>query len=73
MNRPCNYCIKLDESQTPFAISESARNRIIAVCDLLTYLRYIAQGLVKCDDDGMYFEIARLRKNMCLARLGLSS
>jgi len=52
-------------------VSQAARNRVSAVCDLITYIRYIAQGLVKSSERDMYAEITRLRRMMCLARLGL--
>lgn len=67
----CAYCFKLGDLQTPFAISKMVRNRIIAVCDFVTYLRYIMQGLVKSSEKEMFAELLQLRKKMCLARLGL--
>lgn len=45
--------------------------QITAVCDTLTYLRYIQLGLVKSSLHDIYWEIIRLRKQMTLARLGL--
>jgi Rab-3A-interacting protein len=67
----CAYCFKLGDLQTPFAISKMVRNRIIAVCDFVTYMRYIMQGLVKSSEKEMFGELLQLRKKMCLARLGL--
>ena len=47
-------------------------NQITAVCDMFTYLRYIQLGLVKSGVQDVYWEVIRLRKQMTLARLGLS-
>ncbi|KAJ8953073.1 hypothetical protein NQ318_013415 [Aromia moschata] len=38
----------------------------------LNYLKYIERGLVKSSAHDVYWEIVRLRKNISLARLGLS-
>jgi len=70
--RICKYRIKLADSEPYNLISQLARNRIAAVCDFLTYARYITQGLVKTDENSMYWEIMRLRKQISLARLGFS-
>jgi len=51
-------------------ISTLCRNRIASVCNFLTYLRYLNQGLVKCGINEAYWEIIRLRRCMALARLG---
>jgi Rab-3A-interacting protein len=67
----CKYLIRLGDALPFFAVSQAARNRVSAVCDLITYIRYIAQGLVKSSERDMYAEITRLRRMMCLARLGL--
>lgn len=67
--RVCNYKVKLGDSQEWYSISEHCRNRIAAVCDFFTYVRYIQQGLVKSDDSEAFYEIVRLRKQMALARL----
>ncbi|KAK3096653.1 hypothetical protein FSP39_002117 [Pinctada imbricata] len=68
----CNFKIKLGEDQEWYHISQLCRNRIAAVCDFYTYLRYIHQGLVKGEDTDVYQEIVRLRKQISLARLGFS-
>ncbi|XP_071834344.1 guanine nucleotide exchange factor for Rab-3A-like isoform X2 [Apostichopus japonicus] len=69
--RPCRYRIKLGDSDSWINICSAARDRIAAVCNYYTYLRYIQQGLVKSDLNEMYWEIIRLRKAMSLAKLGL--
>lgn len=69
--RPCHYRIKLGDSEDWHCICAPVRNRIAAVCDFYTYLRYIQQGIVKNDLQKNYWEITRLRKQMCLAKLGL--
>ncbi|VDN94800.1 unnamed protein product [Brugia pahangi] len=46
--------------------------RIAAVCDFFTFIRYVNQGIVKCGVHDSYWHIITLRKNMTLARLGLS-
>lgn len=68
----CNYKIKLGENSDWYSISQLCRNRIAAVCDFYTYIRYIYQGLVKSEDKEAFYEIVRLRKKMALSRLGYS-
>jgi len=69
--RICRYRMKLGDENEWHHISSLCRNRITAVCDTLTYLRYIRLGLVKSSLHDVYWEIIRLRKQMTLARLGL--
>lgn len=71
-NKLCNYKIKLGDEPEWYSISQLCRNRIAAVCDYYTYIRYIQQGLVKSDDKEVFYETVRLRKKMALARLGYS-
>ncbi|CAJ0951532.1 unnamed protein product, partial [Mesorhabditis belari] len=52
-------------------ISVLSRNRIAAVCDFHTYLRYVSLGIVRSGIRDTYFDVIALRKNMALARLGL--
>jgi len=67
----CKYTLKLDvEGQNLTYISHLGRNRIIAVCDCLNYLRYVVQGLVKSRGNDVYWEIIKLRRKMSLAVLG---
>ncbi|XP_066998911.2 guanine nucleotide exchange factor for Rab-3A [Anabrus simplex] len=70
--RQCHYRMKLGDLEQWYYISQICRNRIIAVCDFLNYLRYIERGLVKSSVHDVYWEITRLRKEMVLARLGLA-
>ncbi|XP_012285748.1 uncharacterized protein LOC105702629 [Orussus abietinus] len=71
--RRCRYRMRLgDQEKHWHSISRVCRNRIIAVCDCLNYLRYIERGLVKSSVQDMYWEITRLRKDIVLARLGLA-
>lgn len=63
---------KQSEDEKEFRISQLARNRITAVCNLLNYLDYIKKGLVKSHTNGVYWEIVQLRKRILLARLGFS-
>ncbi|KAI5732472.1 hypothetical protein M8J76_000643 [Diaphorina citri] len=71
--RLCQYRMKLNgESDTWYYISKLCRNRIIKVCDFLNYLHYIQRGLVKSSAHDIYWEINRLRKEIVLARLGLT-
>ncbi|XP_030762139.1 guanine nucleotide exchange factor for Rab-3A-like [Sitophilus oryzae] len=69
--RICFYRMNIGDSDDWYSISQICRNRIIAVCDFLNYLKYIQRGLVKSSSHDVYLEITRLRKNMSLARLGL--
>ena len=74
----CKYLVRLgqdhpsDEVGKEFCISQLARNRITAVCNLLNYLDYIKKGLVKSHTNDVYWEILQLRKRIVLARLGFS-
>ncbi|XP_066583631.1 guanine nucleotide exchange factor for Rab-3A-like isoform X3 [Prorops nasuta] len=71
--RQCHYRMRLSDQENQwYCISQICRNRIIAVCDFLNYLRYVERGLVKSSVHDVYWEITRLRKEMVLARLGLA-
>lgn len=78
LSKACNYKVRLEdveneEAEQPWHyISDFCRNRVIAVCDFYTYVRYIVQGLVKKKSDAhdTFCHINRLRRNMNLARLG---
>ncbi|XP_014487651.1 PREDICTED: guanine nucleotide exchange factor for Rab-3A-like [Dinoponera quadriceps] len=71
--RQCHYRMRLgDQENQWYCISQICRNRIIAVCDFLNYLRYVERGLVKSSVHDIYWEITRLRKEMVFARLGLA-
>ncbi|XP_022907502.1 guanine nucleotide exchange factor for Rab-3A-like [Onthophagus taurus] len=70
--RQCFYRMSIGEPETWYYISQICRNRIIAVCDFLNYLKYIEGGLVKSSAHDVYWEVARLRKEIVLARLGLN-
>ncbi|XP_058789421.1 guanine nucleotide exchange factor for Rab-3A-like isoform X2 [Phymastichus coffea] len=71
--RQCHYRMRISDQENQWhCISQICRNRIIAVCDFLNYLRYIERGLVKSSVHDVYWEITRLRKEMVLARLGLA-
>ncbi len=59
-----------DKNAEDSYVSQLARNRLTSVCDLLCYLRYVQQGLVKAQPNDVYWEVMRLRKNIVLARLG---
>ena len=65
----CRYVVKIGDGQG-FHVCQLSRNRIAAVCDTLTYLRYIHQGLVKAHVNDVYWEIMQLRAKMAMARLG---
>ncbi|KAG8035474.1 hypothetical protein G9C98_006920 [Cotesia typhae] len=70
--RQCLYRMRLGDQDVHYSISQICRNRIIAVCDFLNYLRYIERGLVKSAVNDIFWEITRLRKEMVLARLGIA-
>ncbi|XP_015127092.1 guanine nucleotide exchange factor for Rab-3A [Diachasma alloeum] len=73
VTRQCQHRMRLGDHENQWhTISQVCRNRITAVCDFLNYLRYVERGLVKSSVQDVYWEIARLRKEMVLARLGLS-
>ncbi|CAH2007520.1 unnamed protein product [Acanthoscelides obtectus] len=60
--RLCFYRMNIGEADTWYNISQICRNRIIAVCDFLNYLKYIERGLVKSSVHDVYWEIVRLTK-----------
>ncbi|PAA51976.1 hypothetical protein BOX15_Mlig007695g1 [Macrostomum lignano] len=69
----CHYRVRLSESSdAPWHyISHCARNRIIATCNLLHYLRYVQQGLLpSATSSDKFTEIQSHRRNMHLAMLG---
>uniref|UniRef100_A0A0N5C4N2 Sec2p domain-containing protein n=1 Tax=Strongyloides papillosus TaxID=174720 RepID=A0A0N5C4N2_STREA len=68
---PCPFRIRLHSEDDWKFISVLARNRVAAVCDFFTYLRYLIHGIVKTNISSSYKEIIHLRKNMMMARLGL--
>jgi len=70
----CKYMVKchVQEQHKEFRISQLARNRITAVCNLLNYLDYIKKGLVKSHHNEVYKEILQLRRHIVLAKLGFS-
>ncbi|XP_078663437.1 guanine nucleotide exchange factor for Rab-3A-like [Branchiostoma floridae x Branchiostoma belcheri] len=70
VTKVCKYRLKLENDDKTYNISQATRNRIAAVCDFMTYIRYIQLGLVKSVELPMYLEIVRLRKRMALAKLG---
>ncbi|XP_059831620.1 guanine nucleotide exchange factor for Rab-3A-like isoform X1 [Hypanus sabinus] len=70
LSRTCKHRIKLGDTGSYFYISPSCRTRITAVCNFLTYIRYIQQGLVRQDVEQMYWEVMKLRKEMSIAKLG---
>ncbi|VDK69167.1 unnamed protein product [Litomosoides sigmodontis] len=70
--RFCPYKMRVAADAEWYYISLLARNRIAAVCDFFTYIRYVNQGIVKCGVHDSYWDVITLRKNMTLARLGLN-
>uniref|UniRef100_A0A1I8IGB6 DH domain-containing protein n=1 Tax=Macrostomum lignano TaxID=282301 RepID=A0A1I8IGB6_9PLAT len=72
----CHYRVRLSESSdAPWHyISHCARNRIIATCNLLHYLRYVQQGLLpSATSSDKFTEIQSHRRNMHLAMLGFQN
>ncbi|EDO38302.1 predicted protein, partial [Nematostella vectensis] len=70
-SRFCRHRVKLADNNDWVNICKSSRDRIAAVCDFYTYVRYIQKGLVKADVTEIYWEIMKLRSKMALTRLGL--
>ncbi|CAL2031651.1 unnamed protein product [Caenorhabditis brenneri] len=71
-SRFCPYRVRTgDEGEQWHFVSLIARNRIAAVCDFYTCIRYLSQGLIKPGPRDSYFHVVNLRKNMSLAKLGL--
>ncbi|CAP22070.1 Protein CBG00556 [Caenorhabditis briggsae] len=71
-NRFCPYRVRTgDDGSEWHFVSLIARNRIAAVCDFFTCIRYLSQGLIKPGPRDSYFHVVNLRKNMSLAKLGL--
>ncbi|KAH7671625.1 Protein F54C9.11, partial [Aphelenchoides avenae] len=71
VDRLCPYRVRISSEGGWHYISLLARNRITAVCDFFTYVRYLHQGIVKSNLNQSYWEVVNLRKNMMLAKLGL--
>uniref|UniRef100_A0A914BYA4 GDP/GTP exchange factor Sec2 N-terminal domain-containing protein n=1 Tax=Acrobeloides nanus TaxID=290746 RepID=A0A914BYA4_9BILA len=71
VTRHCIYHVRLDAESEWLFVSLLARNRIAAICDFFTYLRYLHQGILKTGIHDSYWEIVNLKKNLVLARLGL--
>jgi len=65
--------LNMEEMEEGFLICQLARNRIAAVCDFLTYCRYVTQGMVKSSTNDVYWEVMGLRRRMACARLGFES
>ncbi|KAE9550211.1 hypothetical protein FO519_006578 [Halicephalobus sp. NKZ332] len=70
MEKHCPYRLKTDSDKDWVFVSPFARNRITAVCDLFTYLRYLKNGIVKASDEDAFAEITVMKKNLALARFG---
>jgi len=66
----CPYRLRTDCDKDWVFVSLFARNRITAVCDLFTYLRYLKNGIVKASDEDAFAEITVMKKNLALARFG---
>ena len=73
INGQCPYRIRTPDSDIWFPISETCRARIVTVMDFLTFLRYIKQGIIKKDVNVLYWEMAKKRAVINLARLGLEN
>jgi len=73
MKGRCQYVVRLTDGDKEFSICSLSRNRITAVCDFVTYCRYVTQGLVKSHTNDVYWEMMERRKLMALARLGFTT
>ncbi|XP_041722622.1 rab-3A-interacting protein isoform X2 [Coregonus clupeaformis] len=68
--KTCKHRIKFGDSSSYYYVSPFCRYRITSVCNFFTYIRYIHQGLVKLQDEQMFWEVMQLRKEMSFAKLG---
>ncbi|PWA21818.1 hypothetical protein CCH79_00017770 [Gambusia affinis] len=68
--KTCKHRIKFGDSSNYYYVSPFCRYRITAVCNFFTYIRYIHQGLVKQQDEQMFWEVMQLRREMSYAKLG---
>ncbi|XP_051544718.1 rab-3A-interacting protein-like isoform X2 [Myxocyprinus asiaticus] len=68
--KTCKHRIKFGDSSNYYYVSPFCRYRITSVCNFFTYIRYIVQGLVKQQDEHMFWEVMQLRKEMSNAKLG---
>ncbi|XP_030295666.1 rab-3A-interacting protein isoform X2 [Sparus aurata] len=68
--KTCKHRIKFGDSSNYYYVSPYCRYRITAVCNFFTYIRYIHQGLVKQQDEQMFWEVMQLRREMSFAKLG---
>uniref|UniRef100_A0A915E0C9 Uncharacterized protein n=1 Tax=Ditylenchus dipsaci TaxID=166011 RepID=A0A915E0C9_9BILA len=71
VKKVCPYRLRTSPETGWEFVSLLARNRIAAVCDFFTFLRYLHQGICKPSLLESYWNIVNLRKNMTLAKLGL--
>ncbi|XP_056604823.1 rab-3A-interacting protein isoform X2 [Triplophysa dalaica] len=69
-SKSCKHRIKFSDSSNYYYVSPFCRYRITSVCNFFTYIRYIVQGLVKQQDEQMFWEVIQLRKEMSNAKLG---
>ncbi|XP_051547601.1 rab-3A-interacting protein-like isoform X2 [Myxocyprinus asiaticus] len=68
--KTCKHRIKFGDSSNYYYVSPFCRYRITSVCNFFTYIRYIVQGLVKQQDEQMFWEVMQLRKEMSNTKLG---
>ncbi|XP_026182607.1 rab-3A-interacting protein isoform X3 [Mastacembelus armatus] len=68
--KTCKHRIKFGDSSNYYYVSPYCRYRITTVCNFFTYIRYIHQGLVKQQDEQMFWEVMQLRREMSFAKLG---
>ncbi|XP_029901766.1 rab-3A-interacting protein isoform X2 [Myripristis murdjan] len=68
--KTCKHRIKFGDSSNYYYVSPYCRYRITSVCNFFTYIRYIQQGLVKQQDEQMFWEVMQLRREMSFAKLG---
>ncbi|KAM4614832.1 rab-3A-interacting protein isoform 2-T2 [Polymixia lowei] len=68
--KTCKHRIKFGDSSNYYYVSPYCRYRITSVCNFFTYIRYIHQGLVKQQDEQMFWEVMQLRREMSFAKLG---
>jgi Rab-3A-interacting protein len=71
-DQACTYRFKLPDSPSWYYMTPHCRDRIVSVCEFYTFIGYIKKGIIKKEVAELYWQVARHRAVMGLARLSLT-
>uniref|UniRef100_A0A1I7ZKA8 Sec2p domain-containing protein n=1 Tax=Steinernema glaseri TaxID=37863 RepID=A0A1I7ZKA8_9BILA len=71
LQKHCPYKLRVNSDCDWVYITQLCRNRIAAVCDFYTYVRYMHLGIVKAGLNDSYWDVIHHRRNTALAKCGL--